>query len=258
MANSKGVRIVGWITSILILLTGILFIVCSSHLYFTGGDQPYSRERVAVFLVAPAISGGITLLLAIGGMIYSAVTHAKDDNTTPRTQIELLESFEKRYDINDFESGVKAKILKERKARAIFKYISYSFSATIFLLVLVYMCFSAEFTIDTLNADVIAALGVALPFSSIGLGIHVARLYVAESSAKRELELMKSYIKENRNIKAIKTTEKTKKSFDCVVIIRYAVLAVAIILVVVGIFNGGMKDVLAKGVKICTECIGLG
>ena len=121
MANSKGVRIVGWITSILILLTGILFIVCSSHLYFTGGDQPYSRERVAAFLVAPAISGGVTLLLAIGGMIYSAVTHAKDDNTTPRTQIELLESFEKRYDIKDFGEETRSIILKKRSLRKLFK-----------------------------------------------------------------------------------------------------------------------------------------
>ena len=258
MASSKGIRIVEWITSILILLTGILFIVCCSHLYFTGGDQPYSRERVADYLVAPAISGGITLLLAIGGMIYALIVNVKNDNITPRTKIELLESFAKRYDIKDFEGESKAKILKERKAREIFKYISYSFSAAVFLLVLIYLCFFAEFTIDHLNADVIAALGVALPLSSIGLGIHVARLFVAESSAARELELIKSYIKENPSVKAIKVAKGEKKRFDYIVFTRCAILTVAIVFVVVGIFNGGMRDVLAKGVKICTECIGLG
>ena len=41
-------------------------------------------------------------------------------------------------------------------------------------------------------------------------------------------------------------------------ILRTAVLAAALILILLGILNGGMEDVLAKGMVICTECIGLG
>jgi hypothetical protein len=33
---------------------------------------------------------------------------------------------------------------------------------------------------------------------------------------------------------------------------------VAVVFIIVGAFNGGMGDVLAKAIKICTECIGLG
>ena len=29
-------------------------------------------------------------------------------------------------------------------------------------------------------------------------------------------------------------------------------------LIVIGILNGGLEDVLAKGAAICTECVGLG
>ena len=39
---------------------------------------------------------------------------------------------------------------------------------------------------------------------------------------------------------------------------RIAVLIVAIALIAVGIFNGGMRDVFVKAINICTECIGLG
>ena len=39
---------------------------------------------------------------------------------------------------------------------------------------------------------------------------------------------------------------------------RVGVAVVGVVLVVVGILNGGMQDVFAKAVKICTECIGLG
>ncbi|HIZ24319.1 MAG TPA: thioredoxin [Candidatus Gallimonas intestinigallinarum] len=41
-------------------------------------------------------------------------------------------------------------------------------------------------------------------------------------------------------------------------IVRIAVFAVAIALIIWGILNGGAGDVLAKAVAICTECIGLG
>jgi hypothetical protein len=31
-----------------------------------------------------------------------------------------------------------------------------------------------------------------------------------------------------------------------------------VFLIVAGILNGGLEDVLAKGATICTECVGLG
>ena len=40
--------------------------------------------------------------------------------------------------------------------------------------------------------------------------------------------------------------------------LRRAVLAVAAALIIAGIFNGGLTDVLAKGAAICMECVGLG
>ena len=40
--------------------------------------------------------------------------------------------------------------------------------------------------------------------------------------------------------------------------LRGALYLAAAVLVILGILNGGLRDVLAKAVKICTECIGLG
>lgn len=39
---------------------------------------------------------------------------------------------------------------------------------------------------------------------------------------------------------------------------RILLYAVALLLIVAGILNGGMRDVLIKAINICTECIGLG
>ena len=40
--------------------------------------------------------------------------------------------------------------------------------------------------------------------------------------------------------------------------LRVAVMILAVCLIIAGILNGGLEDVLAKGAAICTECIGLG
>ncbi|MBP3912854.1 MAG: hypothetical protein J6D14_00395 [Lachnospiraceae bacterium] len=42
------------------------------------------------------------------------------------------------------------------------------------------------------------------------------------------------------------------------ILVRRILLAAAIVFVVLGMFNGSMKDVLVKAIKICSECIGLG
>ena len=40
--------------------------------------------------------------------------------------------------------------------------------------------------------------------------------------------------------------------------LRAAIIALAVAMIVLGILNGGLDDVFAKGAAICTECIGLG
>jgi len=41
-------------------------------------------------------------------------------------------------------------------------------------------------------------------------------------------------------------------------IFRILLLATAVCFMVLGVLNGGMRDVFVKAVNICTECIGLG
>lgn len=40
--------------------------------------------------------------------------------------------------------------------------------------------------------------------------------------------------------------------------LRGVIIALAVLLIVLGIANGGLWDVLVKAINICTECIGLG
>ena len=256
MTNSKLGRVITIATTVCLILLGIGIIVCCAHLYFTGGNTPYSRESVGQYLLILAVPAVVAIGLSIWGAIYSSVKGEDCDESTKRTQVELLESFSARYDLSSFDEETQAIIRAERKRRLTFKCIAYAFSAAVFASVLVYIIGCADFTVETLNDDVVAALAIVLPFSAIALGIHVPRVYIAESSARVELEAMKAYIKEHGAPKKAEAPE--VKKFDYENLVKYALLGVSVVLIVLGIINGGMADVLNKAVKICTECIGLG
>ncbi len=61
-----------------------------------------------------------------------------------------------------------------------------------------------------------------------------------------------------RNIGSIREMAVNQEADRKTTILRTAVLTAAVILIVLGILNGGLEDVLAKGATICTECVGLG
>ena len=257
MANSKYEKLIALATTVCIILLGIALIVCTAHLYFTGGEQPYSRERVGGYLVILAAPLIITAGLAVAGVVMRIIQKKESDGLTARTNSELLESFRSRFDLSSMEGFEAELIRKERNNRRLFDIIAYVTSALIFTFVLVYLGFVAEFTIDNLNGDVLSAFALALPLCAIAIGVHVPRIYFAEKSCERELEAIKRYVKENVVPRAEKY-ENPKKKTDYALIARYVIVAASIVFIILGITNGGMKDVLAKAVKICTECIGLG
>ena len=55
-----------------------------------------------------------------------------------------------------------------------------------------------------------------------------------------------------------KNTDETVPSSSTVKTARIVLLVIAVIFIIVGIFNGSLTDVFVKAAKICTECIGLG
>lgn len=42
------------------------------------------------------------------------------------------------------------------------------------------------------------------------------------------------------------------------VLLRCGLLILALVLIVLGVLNGGLRDVFVKAANLCTECIGLG
>lgn len=254
MTKSNYSKIISLTTTVLVILLGIMFIVCCAHLYFTGGDQPYSRERAGKYLLVLAIPSFVTLASVITGIVYNLKTGENDVENTARTNSELLNSFASRYDFSSFPDDVRAAVNNERSKRKILKTVAYCISAVLMLIAVIYLTLVAKYTIENLNGDVILSLAIALPLTVIAIAIHIPVAYTVEKSSKRELEMHKESIKLNG---APKLAEK-KQENDRFNAVKYVILGVAVLLIVLGIINGGMADVLNKAVKICTECIGLG
>ena len=90
------------------------------------------------------------------------------------------------------------------------------------------------------------------------MGVCIAYVYVESASIERQIGLVKAAIAES-SASLSKVAPKNRKSYSKITLcIRVTLAVLALAFIVAGILNGGMADVLAKAIAICTECIGLG
>ncbi len=89
------------------------------------------------------------------------------------------------------------------------------------------------------------------PYLALTLLILVAASVCLDRSMEREAAALKSAPK------AASQPKKEQKPLPLTAL-RIALYAIAAVLIVLGVLNGGLYDVLVKAINICTECIGLG
>ena len=118
------------------------------------------------------------------------------------------------------------------------------------VLSLVYLLNRDHFTSWDLEMVMGQMLVHILPWVILSFAAVIAASAFCRRSMEREIVLLKG-------ASGGKAQEAAAKP-SCVNYVRIALYAAALVLVVLGINNGGMRDVLIKAINICTECIGLG
>ncbi len=250
--------------SAFLILTGILYIIAVCHLYFTGGNTPYTRERVGehlLWLLAPSL---ITVILAIAAAFACRGERDKQQNAES-ISVEIFKnrSALKRltlgFDCENSSYKAKKKIEGLRALRRDSLIISLAVTALVLIPIFVTLLDTDRFTIEGVNSDIaLASLTVILNIA-IAFAVWCSHSFTVAYSEKEEIAAIKDAIRENPALyKNIKPTDEAKKEERLLLGVRIAALAVAAALIILGISNGGMADVLAKAVKICTECIVLG
>lgn len=118
----------------------------------------------------------------------------------------------------------------------------------------IYAIFFHDYHAPNPTTEVIKTSLIIFIPALLGLvGCYISGIFVSKSYL-RSTEIYKS-IKKDGTVAPV--AEKPVSKIP-VIIIRSSILAVAVALIVLGIFNGSARDVLTKAVAICTECIGLG
>ena len=99
-----------------------------------------------------------------------------------------------------------------------------------------------------------AVLVKLLPLITAGIGFTMAGwvLGIRDETQDKPAALKGMDIRESVT-KAV-----PQKSTRVIRILRVVVLIAAVALIILGVRNGGLDDVFAKGASICTECVGLG
>ncbi|MCR4675900.1 MAG: hypothetical protein K5634_01560 [Sphaerochaetaceae bacterium] len=118
--------------------------------------------------------------------------------------------------------------------------------------VCVYLLTPSNFMNEDLKKEAVNLLLFNLPWVTAGTGILTLFFILTEKSMKTEFKAALACRKDGLRQEAVSSS-----AFP-VTGVRIAVLAAALIFIVLGIFNGSMSAVLAKAIRICTECIGLG
>ena len=133
------------------------------------------------------------------------------------------------------------------------KKIVYGAAAVIALcaaLSLVFLLNQDNFTCWDLEMVMGQMLAHTLPWIIVAFAAVIGASFLCRRSMEREIGHLKG-------LSGNKVPEAPAKP-SRMGYVRIALYAVAAALIVLGINNGGMRDVLIKAINICTECIGLG
>lgn len=83
-------------------------------------------------------------------------------------------------------------------------------------------------------------------------------LYAFLAAAAAGIVSRAFYVEKRKFVKPHRIEKNAPLNAKTVKIVRIAVLVLAVALIILGVVNGGMHDVLVKAKKICMECVGLG
>lgn len=114
-----------------------------------------------------------------------------------------------------------------------------------------YLANQNHFTSWDLEAVVGDMLLHIAPWMMVAFAVAYLALILHAKSCNKECAILKSSSVSKAPIIPV---QKGRRSL----LIRPALYIVAIVFIVLGVMNGGLKDVLVKAINICTECIGLG
>lgn len=251
-------RLLSWVLTGLTLLLAALLIWQCTAIYLIGvapeNQSPagvrlndiYSRSIVAerlLPLAIPAVAWGILALILFAWQLILPDKKSAKASLSCETRLKLILARTKKNE---------AMLREERRRRNAAILCLLACSACI-VISAVYLFNRNNFTSWDLEMVMGSMMLHVLPPIAVMFISLMFWVSWRHTSMIRELDAAKSAPR----VSPAANASAAKKTFPLAVC-RVVLYIVAIALVIAGILNGGMYDVLVKAINICTECIGLG
>ncbi len=254
-------------------IVGVAFIVQIYSIYFSA--DKYTVENISAHFKQIAFVFWVWILGIAGGGVLGWIF--PEEKSKPKAYIETRATLEKlKCRLPDYGDDLPF-VKKEKTVRATLR-IASALACMIALVVSLVILFdksyeprftSAFFTAHNFAVDRLLRV---FPWAVCALVVLIVAETVSGYSVQRETKEVKTAIAENAKSgvrvmgQTAKPTLGERIAKQCAftqtkgwqIGVRVAVGAIGVTLVIVGIFNGGMRDVLMKAINICTQCIGLG
>ncbi len=206
-------------------------------------ENVFSREAAAQVLKPVFILGGAdVLLIAVTCLMQSGKVSERISGMTAENRLRLMKARVRRLPED---------ALKEERFRRKAVWIAGIIAGAFGCLALGYLLNGSNFVSWDLENVMSAVMLHVFLWIAAGLCVIYVYLFLRDRSMEREIEILGKCEKSAPE----KVSEEGRKNTGY---IRIALYIAAVLLIVLGIFNGGIRDVWVKAINICTECIGLG
>ncbi|MBO5357354.1 MAG: hypothetical protein J6A95_06245 [Clostridia bacterium] len=252
--------IYGIVLSCIIIVTGICFIVSCVQIY-NSGMRPFTRESIYTHFISIVVPVILCIVGIIGGMVLSFFPLEKQKIKGIIDTGVILNKMSKKIDISKCDSDTQEKIQKERKLRLFTNIFCIDALAVCIVISLIYALNKNNFPAVSINSEMVDAMLFILPCIIVGLGAIYATVLICNSSYSRELALVKKSLTTAKKVPVgdgALDAPNNRGNEKFLLGARLTLFVIAVTFIIIGIFNGGMADVLYKAINICTECIGLG
>lgn len=264
--SNKTIKILHGTARVLLSVTAVLcavaMVVACVQIY-QSGDRPFTPERISQAWRVVAIFVWLFVACVIGSSLIFWLFPAPEAKTKSKPSPHIrLAKVRERLSRKQYSEQLLAPLEKH----GIFIKTMRASAVLVCLLSAVpplfYLSDQSNFTsIDAqLNAQIIRGVVPALIAAVLALSFCGAVKLLSDISAERALVYAKAIMLLPAPAAEKKPVGKVGKEMPkyAIIVVQAAVLVVAVIMIVMGVLNGGMNDVLQKAIKICTECIGLG
>lgn len=249
---------------ILTFLLGFLFILFAYTIYFKGKEmlindptyQIYTKEIVGKYLSYLLIPFILWIGLVIGGYALSIIYPTKKKNIKIDS-IHAYNRLKKTTIIDEHkEKDLYDIIMNERKKRKIMLLIVSFISLICMIYPAIYLFNVNNFPGNNINQEISKMALTIIPFIALSFILFIIYFILFKKSLDIEINNLKNCSNKTNTNKYYHSS----KFYDSPLfakIVQSSILIISVLFIILGIFNGGVKDVLTKAINICTECIGL-